>query len=77
MKITMNIDCTPEEARTFLGLPDVRPMQEDLMRQMHERLTTGIRAMDATDMLRAWMPSGNAFEQFQAMFGQMPGSRKE
>jgi hypothetical protein len=77
MKITMNIDCTPEEARAFLGLPDVRPMQEEVMRQMQEQLTASLRAMDATEMLRSWMPSGNAFEQFQAMFGQMPGSRKE
>ena len=23
MKITVDIDCTPEEARTFMGLPDV------------------------------------------------------
>jgi len=23
MKVTMNVECTPEEARRFLGLPDV------------------------------------------------------
>ncbi|WP_420846806.1 DUF6489 family protein [Microvirga tunisiensis] len=28
MKITMDVECTPEEARAFLGLPDVKPMQE-------------------------------------------------
>lgn len=77
MKITMNIDCTPEEARAFLGLPDVRPMQEDLMKQMHERMTASIRVMDASEMLRSWMPSTNAFEQFQAMFSQMPKSKKD
>ena len=36
MKATMNIDCTPEEARVFLGLPDVQPMQEHLMKEMQE-----------------------------------------
>jgi len=30
MKITMNIDCTPDEARAFFGLPDVKPMQEKM-----------------------------------------------
>ena len=25
MKVTVNVECTPEEARTFLGLPDVQP----------------------------------------------------
>ena len=28
MKITMDIECTPEEARRFLGLPDVTGSQE-------------------------------------------------
>lgn len=77
MKITMNIDCTPEEARAFLGLPDVRPMQEDLIKQMHERMSASIRAMDTTDILKSWMPSANAFEQFQAMFSQMSGGKKD
>jgi Family of unknown function (DUF6489) len=30
MKINVEIDCTAEEARAFLGLPDVQPMQEQL-----------------------------------------------
>ena len=29
MKITVGIDCTPTEAREFMGLPDVKPMQRD------------------------------------------------
>ena len=31
MKITVNVDCTPEEARSFLGLPDVQPLQAAVM----------------------------------------------
>ena len=26
MKMTVEVDCTPEEARRFLGLPDVAPL---------------------------------------------------
>ena len=36
MKFTINIDCTPEEARAYLGLPDVRPMQEQLLKEMQD-----------------------------------------
>jgi hypothetical protein len=32
MKITTNVDCTPDEARILMGLPDLKPMQEVLMR---------------------------------------------
>ena len=51
MKITMNVDCTPEEARTFLGLPDVKPMQEELMREVQERMAANIKAMEPEAML--------------------------
>ena len=38
MKITINVDCTPEEARRYMGLPDVAPMQEAVLRKMQEQM---------------------------------------
>ncbi|MFV3127332.1 DUF6489 family protein [Niveispirillum sp. KHB5.9] len=73
MKVTINIDCTPEEARTFLGLPDVQPMQEALMRQMQDQLSANMKAMDPETMMNTWLPmSMQGFEQFQKlMWSQM------
>ena len=69
MKVTMNVDCTPEEARTFFGLPDVQPMQEHLLREMQERLSTNLKAMDPDTMIRAWLPATmKGFEQLQDIF---------
>ena len=34
MKIKIDVDCTPQEARAFLGLPDVAPMQKAMMVNM-------------------------------------------
>jgi len=78
MKITMNVDCTPEEARAFLGLPDVRPMQEQLMREVQERMAANIRAMEPEAMLRTWLPATlKGFEQIQEMFiSQMTGAKR-
>ena len=45
MKINVEIDCTPEEARAFFGLPDVAPMQERLMKEVEERTLTAMRAI--------------------------------
>ena len=42
MRITVDVDCTPEEARAFLGLPDVKPMQEQLMGELQERMAANI-----------------------------------
>ncbi len=75
MKITMNIDCTPEEARTFLGLPDVKPMQDQLMREVQERMSANLSSMDPDTMLKTWLPAGfQNWEQLQRLFwAQMTG----
>jgi hypothetical protein len=57
MKVTVNIECTPEEARAFFGLPDVQPMQEHLMKEMQERLSANLKAMDPDAMIKAWLPT--------------------
>lgn len=73
MKVTVNVDCTPEEARAFMGLPDVRPMQEALMRELEERMRANIQAMSPESILKTWMPAGmQGADQLQKMFwGQM------
>lgn len=69
MKFTMNVECTPEEARAFFGLPDVQPMQQRLMQEMEERLLANVRAMDPEAIARTWFPAGlQNFEQLQKMF---------
>ncbi|MDZ5646775.1 MULTISPECIES: DUF6489 family protein [Nitrospirillum] len=68
MKITVDVDCTPEEARAFLGLPDVKPMQDALMRQMQDRISANLAAMDPDALLKTWLPVGiQGFEQLQKM----------
>lgn len=68
MKVTINIDCTAEEARTFLGLPDVQPMQAALMQQMQDQMSANMKAMDPETMMKTWLPVGlQGIEQFQKM----------
>lgn len=69
MKVTVNVDCTPEEARSFLGLPDVQPLQEAVMAQMQERMMSSLKSMDPEVLLRTWGPMGlNNLEQIQKFF---------
>jgi hypothetical protein len=69
MKITVDVECTPEEARTFLGLPDVQPMQEQLLKELQDRLSKNIAAMDPAAMFEQWLPATmKGFEQLQEMF---------
>jgi len=69
MKISIDVDCTPEEARAFLGLPDVRPMQEALMKQLQDRMSANLNAMDPETLFKTWLPATlQGFEQVQKMF---------
>ncbi|WP_445680432.1 DUF6489 family protein [Radicibacter daui] len=71
MKIKFDIDCTPEELRTFFGLPDVQPMQQALMERVQEQLLANIKSMDPEAMMKAWLPMGaQGLEQLQKMFWQ-------
>ena len=75
MKISLDIDCTPEELREFFGLPDVKPMQEQLLKEVEERMRASLTALDPETMLNTWLPAGlKGFEQLQEMFlNQMSG----
>lgn len=69
MKITIDIDCTPEEARHFLGLPDVKPMQDAMMQEIEDRMRASLHAMDPESVLNRWLPAGiQGVEQLQKMF---------
>ncbi|HZF76078.1 MAG TPA: DUF6489 family protein [Acetobacteraceae bacterium] len=56
MKLNIEIDCTPEEARRFLGLPDVTPMQDAVMAQIQKQVQDGIAAASPEALMRAWFP---------------------
>jgi hypothetical protein len=79
MKITLDIDCTAEEARQFFGLPEVRPLQDALLHEVQERLTANIRAMDPKAMLDAWLPATlKGFEQLQELLlSRLAGTGKK
>jgi hypothetical protein len=69
MKIHLEIDCTAEEARRFFGLPELQPLQEALLKEIEERLTANIRAMDPKTMLETWLPATlKGFERLQELF---------
>jgi hypothetical protein len=89
MKVTVNVDCTPEEARAFMGLPDVRPLQTMIMEETQRRMKAALDAMSPEQLLKMWAPGTNeGFERMQKMFwdqmsaamrmtGAMPGGERK
>ncbi len=75
MKIKIDIDCSPEEARAFFGLPELAPFQQAIMDDMKTRMGEALSKMDPEAMLKAWMPTGApGWEQWQkAWRSAVPG----
>ncbi len=54
MKINATVECTPEEARAFLGLPDLKPMQAAVMARMEKQMLDAADAIAPDAMLKSW-----------------------
>ena len=69
MKISLDIDCTPEEARRFLGLPDVTAANEALVDELTRRAGDMAATMDPEKMMEQWMSAGaRGFGDLQQAF---------
>lgn len=74
MKFRVEMDCTPAEAREFLGLPDVKPMQEAMMDQLQEKMNENIEKFSPESLMQSWFTfDPKIAERFQEMFTNMAG----
>lgn len=68
MKLKIEVECTPEEARTFLGLPDVTSLNAHLVNEMKSRMDQNIAMLQPEELMRSWMTlGGQATEQFRKL----------
>ena len=65
MKVTIDIDCTPTEARAFLGLPDLSPLHAAYLERMEGFVTNGLTPADFERLAKTWLPGfGDGIQQF-------------
>ncbi len=68
MKVTMEVDCSPEEARRFLGLPDLSPLNDHLVSEMGKRIDANMAMLDPQEFMKNWMSFGaGAQDQMRKM----------
>ena len=82
MKVSIDIDCTPEEARRFLGLPDVTPINEAIVSELTRRAGEMAENMDAEKIMTQWMTAGaqgfgDLQKAFFEQFGRAAGEGKK
>lgn len=68
MKVNVEVDCTPAEARAFLGLPDVTPLNEAMVAEMQKRMEANVTAMQPEELMKTWTSFGlQAQDQFRRL----------
>jgi hypothetical protein len=60
MKMTVDLDITPEELRKLFGLPDVEGFQRQLMDDMRERIASGSEEYDPVKLFQPYINSSLA-----------------
>ena len=74
MKVNIEIDCTPLEARQFFGLPDVQPMQTAVMDRLQQQMISNIDKVSPESLIQSWFSFDPKFaEKMQDMFVTMTG----
>lgn len=69
MKVNVEFDCTPEEARRLMGLPDFTPVHEKYIASLMETMDKGVTPELLEQMMRSWAPMGEAgFNAWRKLF---------
>jgi hypothetical protein len=55
MKVTVEIDCTPIEARQFFGLPNVEPVQAKMMARIEQSMAEAIERFSPEALMGTWL----------------------
>ena len=71
MRLTVNVDLTPEEARAFFGMPDVGPLNKMIVDEMMKRAKENMDTLADPERFVAQMIAmgGKGLEGFQALMG--------
>jgi hypothetical protein len=62
MKIQFDIDATPQELRTFFGLPNLEPLQNEILEIIRKNMAAGVEGFDPATMMKPFLP-----EQMQSL----------
>lgn len=75
MKINVEVDCTPEEARRAMGLPDLSPIHERYVDMVKDAMHGSAPPEMIDSLLRSWGPMNDAGMSFwKNLFESKPGA---
>ncbi|MCV6597619.1 MAG: DUF6489 family protein [Mangrovicoccus sp.] len=73
MKVKIDVDMTPMEARELLGLPDVRPLQELWLSRMNGKMEEHLEQLTPEGMVQAWIKAASGNAEWMTELMKLPG----
>lgn len=58
MLLRIEVECTPTEARQFMGLPDVTMLNEHIVEELKKRMDANMAMMAPDTLMKSWMQMG-------------------
>jgi len=78
MKINIQIDVSPEELRSFFGLPDVQSIQDEMLDTLRKQMHEGVEGLDPGKIMAPFLaPNLKTMEAAQRMLWQAFTGRGE
>jgi hypothetical protein len=75
MKVTIEIECTPVEARQFMGLPDVTSLNEHVVGELQRRTMANLQMMAPDALMKSWMQMGLQTQEAFMGMANMTGAK--
>jgi len=76
VKISVDVDLTPEEMRRLVGLPDVQTFNDNLMAKLQERMEAGVEGYDPMTLFQPYLRGTQAgMELFNRMMSLATGAK--
>lgn len=69
MKITIDVEATPQEMREFFGLPNLAPLQDDIVNAIRNNMNQGAAGFDPLTLMKPLFPAQmQSMEMLQKSF---------
>jgi hypothetical protein len=69
MKVTVNVEATAQEMREFLGLPNVQPLQDEMLQMIRDNMNKGVAGFDPLTLMKPLFPAQiQSMEMLQKAF---------
>ena len=77
MNVTVNVDCTPQEARALMGFPDLTVVHDAYVAALLDAVKSGGVSPDLLQsMVKNWAPMGEAgLKMWNGLIDQVTGAK--